>query len=60
MPTVVAIDGDSATLTYDVMFGEETAYTALEGEMTLVDGVWVVSREEFCSFMASARNACPA
>jgi len=60
VPTVVAIDGDSATLTYDVMFGEETAYTALEGEMTLVDGVWVVSREEFCSFMASARNACPA
>jgi len=60
VPTVVAIDGDSATLTYNVMFGEETAYTALEGEMTLVDGVWMVSREEFCSFMASARNACPA
>ena len=60
VPTAVVVDGDAATLTYDVMFGEETAYTALEGEMSLVDGVWVVSREEFCNFMASARNACPA
>ncbi|MGB0111578.1 MAG: iron-siderophore ABC transporter substrate-binding protein, partial [Ilumatobacteraceae bacterium] len=60
VPTVVVIDdtGDAATLTYDVLFGQETAYTALEGELTLADGVWTVSREEFCSFMASARTAC--
>ena len=42
VPTDVVVDGDPATVTYDVMFGEETAYTALEGEMSLVDGVWVV------------------
>ena len=47
-------------MTYDVLFGETAAYTSLEGEMDLDDGVWVVSRVEFCSFMASARNACPA
>lgn len=60
VPTVVSIDGESATITYDVLFGEETAYSALEGGMTLVDDVWTVSRGEFCGVMASARNACPA
>ena len=52
--------GETATVTYDVMFGESAAYTALTGEITNVDGTWTVSRSEFCSFMASARNACPA
>ncbi len=59
-PTAVTVDGDTATITYDVLFGENPAYTALEGEMTRVDGVWTVDRDEFCSFMASTRNACPA
>lgn len=60
VPTAILIDGDHALVTYDVLFGENPAYTSLEGEMDLVDGVWVVSGDEFCSFMASARNACPA
>ena len=59
-PTEVIVDGDTATVTYDVMFGGTAAYTALSGVITLVDGSWVVSRTEFCGFMASARNACPA
>jgi iron-siderophore transport system substrate-binding protein len=59
-PTAVAIDGDTATITYDVYFGESAAYTALERGMTRVDGTWTVGRDEFCTFMASARNACPA
>lgn len=59
-PTDVIVDGDAATVTYDVLFGGTVAYSALEGTMSLVDGTWVVSRTEFCSFMASARNACPA
>ncbi|MGH1503261.1 MAG: iron-siderophore ABC transporter substrate-binding protein [Acidimicrobiales bacterium] len=58
-PTAVAIDGDVATVTYDVLFGENAAYTDLDGEISLVDGVWVVSRAEFCGFMVSARNNCP-
>ena len=58
-PTRVVVDGDSATVTYDVMFDGTAAYTALEGEITRTDGVWTVSRDEFCTFMASARNACP-
>jgi iron complex transport system substrate-binding protein len=59
-PTAVTVDGDGATVTYDVLFGGSAAYTALEGTLTRTDGVWIVSRDEFCSFMASARNACPA
>jgi len=59
-PTLVQLADAGATVTYDVLFGTSPAYTALEGEMELVDGVWVVSRDEFCSFMASARTPCPA
>jgi iron complex transport system substrate-binding protein len=59
-PTAVEVDGDTATITYDVLFGGTAAYTDQTGTMTLVDGLWVVSRDEFCGFMASARNACPA
>jgi iron complex transport system substrate-binding protein len=60
VPTEVVVAGDTATVTYDVMFGGTAAYTALTGEIALIDGTWVVSRAEFCGFMASARNACPA
>ena len=59
-PTDVVVDGETATVTYDVMFGGSAAYTALTGSISLIDGTWVVSRAEFCGFMASARNACPA
>jgi iron complex transport system substrate-binding protein len=59
VPTDVAVNGESATVTYDVMFGPSAAYTDLSGLISLVDGTWVVSRTEFCTFMASARNACP-
>lgn len=58
-PTTVVVDGEVATVTYDVYFGESAAYTDLSGEIALVDGTWTVSRDEFCSFMASARNSCP-
>jgi iron complex transport system substrate-binding protein len=60
VPTAVTVTGDTASVTYDVMFGETAAYTALNGVISLVDGTWVVSRSEFCTFMGSARNPCPA
>jgi iron complex transport system substrate-binding protein len=59
VPTDVAVQGDTATVTYDVMFGDAAAYSDLTGTMSLIDGTWTVSREEFCGFMASARNPCP-
>lgn len=60
VPTAVTVEGETAAVTYDVYFGDAVSYEGLDGEITLVDGVWTVSREEFCGFMASARNACPA
>jgi iron complex transport system substrate-binding protein len=59
-PTDVVVNGDTASITYDVLFGTTVAYSALDGTISRVDGTWVVGRDEFCSFMASARNACPA
>lgn len=59
-PTNVVVDGTTATVTYDVMFGTRSAYQGQTGTISLVDGNWVVARADFCSFMASARNACPA
>ena len=58
-PTAVAVDGDTAEITYDVNFGENPAYEDQVGTIALVDGVWTVGRDEFCSFMASARVPCP-
>lgn len=57
-PSAVTIDGDLATLTYDVLFAGTPVYEDLEGAMVDVGG-WIVSREEFCGFMAQARNPCP-
>lgn len=51
--------GDTATVTYDVTFAGQVAYGELDGTLQRVDGVWVVSHEEFCGFMSSARNPCP-
>lgn len=59
-PTLASIDGTTATITYNVLFGGAAAYSDLTGEIHLVEDTWVVSRDEFCSFMAQARNACPA
>ncbi len=58
VPTATAVEGDEATITYDVNFGANPAYSDQSGTITLIDGVWTVSRDEFCSFMASARLSC--
>ncbi len=60
VPTAVSVDGDVAAITYDVEFGGNPAYGDQQGTLTRVDGVWVVGRDEFCSFMASARVGCEA
>jgi iron complex transport system substrate-binding protein len=56
----VVVDGDTATVTYDILFGGTSAgYPLQNGTLTKVDGTWVVSRDQFCSYMASARLSCP-
>jgi iron complex transport system substrate-binding protein len=59
-PTAVAITGASGTVTYDVYFGTTQQYKALKGSIEQRAGTWTVTRAEFCSFMSSARNPCPA
>lgn len=59
-PTAVTVTGDTATVTYDVMFGPAPAYQDLTGPITkLADGTWQIARVDFCSFMAQARTPCP-
>lgn len=59
LPTDVVVSGDTAKITYDVTFADQVAYEDQEGTIKRIDGEWVVSRKEFCGFMASARNPCP-
>ncbi|MEM7338721.1 MAG: iron-siderophore ABC transporter substrate-binding protein [Actinomycetota bacterium] len=56
--TAAEISGDVATITYDVIFGENAAYNDLSREITLIDGTWVVSRDDYCDFLATARTPC--
>jgi hypothetical protein len=60
VPTAVVVDGDTAAITYDVTFAGQVAYSDQEGTVERVDDAWIVSRDEFCSFMSAARNPCPA
>ncbi|MEM7287893.1 MAG: ABC transporter substrate-binding protein [Actinomycetota bacterium] len=57
-PTNVVVEGDTATVTYNVLFGENPAYSDLTRTISLVDGVWVVSEADYCDFLASARTPC--
>lgn len=57
--TEVVLGGDTATVTYDVLFGGTAAYSDLTGTLVRVGDTWTVTRDEFCSFMASARTPCP-
>lgn len=54
----VSIEGETATVTYDVLIGGSPAYTDLDGTATAADGTWTVTREEFCGFMSSAQTPC--
>ena len=57
-PTAAEINGDAATITYNVLFGGVAAYEDLTGEIQRVDGTWAVSREAYCGFLTSARAPC--
>ena len=57
-PTAAEINGDEASITYNVLFGGTAAYEDLTGEIQRVNGAWTVSREAYCGFLASARTPC--
>lgn len=58
--TDVAIDGDTASVTYDLLFNGNPVYPDQTGTAVFVDDAWKVPRDVFCGLMASARSNCPA
>ncbi len=59
VPTSVTINGDTADVTYDLLFGGTPTYPDLSGDAVLLDDTWKITREMFCAMMASARVGCP-
>lgn len=55
----VTVDGDSATLVYDLMFNDNPTYPDLAGRAVRSEAGWQVPRGAFCSLMSSARVGCP-
>lgn len=58
-PDAVTIDGDTATITYTLLFGGAPAYSDLTGEAELTEAGWQISRDTFCTLMQQARVGCP-
>jgi hypothetical protein len=58
-PKSVTINGDTADVTYDLLFGGTPTYPDLSGDAVLIDDTWKVTRVMFCAMMASARVGCP-
>lgn len=59
LPTAVTIDGDTAVVTYDLLFGGNPTYPDLTGEAVKTAEGWKITRAGFCSLMSSARVGCP-
>jgi hypothetical protein len=57
--TAAGVDGDEASVVYDLYFGENPFQTDQLGSAVRTDGTWQVSRAFFCSIMELARVACP-
>lgn len=58
VPTAVTVDGESAEVTYDVLFDTTPQYQGLDGTAVRDGGSWKITRNEFCAFMSSARTPC--
>ena len=57
-PTDVVDNGDTATVTYRVLFAGTEAYADLSMDVTRIEGSWIVPTEAFCGFLASAQTPC--
>ncbi|MEM1334117.1 MAG: ABC transporter substrate-binding protein, partial [Actinomycetota bacterium] len=56
--TRAVIEGDVATVSFDTELDGE-AITDLPAELMLIDGVWVASREQVCSYLVFVGVECP-
>ena len=59
IPSAVTINGETADVTYDLLFSGTPTYPNLSGDAVLNDETWKITREMFCSIMTSARVGCP-
>ncbi len=57
--SAVAIDGDTAAVTYDLLFNGNPTYPDLSGPAVKTAEGWKITRAGFCSLMSSARVGCP-
>lgn len=58
-PKSVTVDGDTAAVSYDFLFGGNPSYTNLTGDAVRTTAGWQITREMFCDIMRSARSSCP-
>ena len=58
-PLQVTIDGDSAEVVYQLLFGGNPSYSPQTGDAIKIDDTWKVTREAFCALMVLARGGCP-
>jgi hypothetical protein len=58
-PKSVIVDGDTAVVYYDFLFGGNPSYTDLTGDAVKTEEGWQITREMFCGIMTSARAGCP-
>lgn len=59
LPTAVAIDGDTAVVTYDLLFAGNPSYPDQTGDAIKTSEGWKVPRAGFCALMSLARVGCP-
>lgn len=57
--SAVTIEGDTAKVTYDLLFGGNPTYPDLSGDAVKTADGWKITRAGFCSLMSSARVGCP-
>jgi len=57
--TDVTVNGDTADVTYDLLFNGNPVYPEQTTSAVLTDGGWKVPRDAFCTLMALARSSCP-
>ncbi|MEM1333526.1 MAG: ABC transporter substrate-binding protein, partial [Actinomycetota bacterium] len=60
LPQRATINGDLATVLFDVALGGTVAAEDFTADLTLVDGVWVASRSQVCTYVALIGVQCPA
>ncbi len=58
-PKAAEINDNEAVIIYDVYFGDSPAYTDLDRTIYLVDGIWQVTKDDFCGFLSAAQTPCP-